>query len=293
MVIYLNNKYYIGGLYISINSYDDEYFEKVLSSYQSDFSGDADITITVTKSKNEINPQYTNLTRIGDGKYYCVSDGCDAMIHHDSNIGKVIAFTVFNRDYSKVDITAYDVKENCGISDLVFVHNLVGNAMRYVVMMHSGIVFHSSSVCCKDGGVAFSAESGTGKSTHTGLWLSQFDDAAILNDDTPIIRLKSDGEVFIYGTPLAGTTGINLNREVPLKGVVFLSRAKENQIERIETSKALKLFYEGINAPLNATMNLCVLDTLNSIMKSVPIYALGCNMDPEAAIVARKYIFNN
>lgn len=292
MVIHLINNYCIGGLNISINAYDDEYSEARLVSYKSDFCGQADVTVKVTKSSSEISPRYTKLVRVRDDKYSCVIDGCDAIIHHDAILGKIIALTVFNQDYSEVNITAYDVKENLGISDDAFVHNLLGNAMRYVIMMHSGIVFHSSSICCSDGGVAFSAKSGTGKSTHTGLWLSQFDDTEILNDDTPVIRINDSGEVYIYGTPWAGTTGINVNREAPLKGVVFLSRSKENTIQRLESSKTLPLFFEGINSPLNAKMNLCVLDTLNTILKSVPVYSLGCNMSPDAAVVARNYIFN-
>ena len=42
----------------------------------------------------------------------------------------------------------------------------------------------------------FSADSGTGKSTHTQLWLEHFGDRAyILNDDKPAIRLI-DGKVY-------------------------------------------------------------------------------------------------
>ncbi len=290
-MICLNKKYYIGDIRIAVNSYKDKYFEDFLSPYLSDFKEPAEVCINVSKSDIDITPDYHNLVRLGENRYYCVVDGCDAVIFHDKILGKIIALMVFNDDYSKVDITAYNLKDNHNVSDLTFVHNLVGNAMRYVVMMHSGFVFHSSSIGCLDGGVVFSAKSGTGKSTHTGLWLSVFDDTEILNDDAPIIRKNASGEIMLYGTPWAGSTGININKSVPLKAIVFLSRAKENTIERIAPSKAFGLFYEGIASPLNSKMNMRVLDTLNSVFSAVPIYSLACNMEPEAAVIARNEIF--
>ncbi|MEI3232941.1 MAG: hypothetical protein V8S33_00430 [Intestinibacter bartlettii] len=43
----------------------------------------------------------------------------------------------------------------------------------------------------------FSAHSGTGKSTHTSLWLDHFKDRAlIINDDKPCIR-EINGELYV------------------------------------------------------------------------------------------------
>lgn len=291
VVIYLNNKYYICDLKIQVNSCYDEYFETKMSDYKSEYDSESDVIINLTKSDSDINVNYTNLMRVGENKYSCVVDGKTAVIHHDALLGKVVALTTFDREFSKVDIIAYNLKDNHGISELTFVFNLVGNAMRYVVMMHSGFVFHSSSICCNDGGVVFSALSGTGKSTHTSLWLSNFEDTAILNDDTPIIRKNDRGDIMLYGAPWAGTTGININKSVPLGAIVFLSRGKENIIKRIEPSKAFAQFFEGINNPLNNMMHMKALETIDSIFKAVPIYSLACNMDPEAAMIARSEIF--
>lgn len=45
----------------------------------------------------------------------------------------------------------------------------------------------------------FTATSGTGKSTHVGLWKKYFDDVEIINGDKPFIRVTGN-EVRVYGT---------------------------------------------------------------------------------------------
>ena len=161
------------------------------------------------------------------------------------------------------------------------------------MQMHSAFVFHSSAVGCREGGVVFSARSGTGKSTHTSLWQREFDDSYIINDDSPIIRYENGKGVFLCGTPWAGTTGINTNTVVPLKGIVFLERSEYNSIERISAFRAVKLFLEGISPAYNFEMYEKSLDTLNGVLSTTPAYVLKCNMEPEAAHIAREYIFNN
>ena len=55
-------------------------------------------------------------------------------------------------------------------------------------------------------GYLFLGHSGTGKSTHARQWLAAFDDAWLLNDDNPILRVMEDGEVRVYGSPWSGKT---------------------------------------------------------------------------------------
>lgn len=285
-------KYSIANFNIHIDIDYDEYFLQRLSEYESDFAVSPDITFNVHRTQKIIEAQYSNLLKIGEDKYYCRVDGCDAIINHDPKSGKIIALTKFSSDYSSVDIVSYDVTQDYDISCRNFNFNLVGNAMRHVASMHSSFVFHSSSIACSDGGVLFSAPSGTGKSTHTSLWLSEFDDVELINDDTPIIRPQQSGDTLLCGTPWAGTTGININKIVPLKAIVFISQAKRNAIRLMTPAESLKFFFEAVSVPLTPQMHLKYVDTINSILASTPVYMLSCNMDPEAAHVARGAIFN-
>ena len=65
---------------------------------------------------------------------------------------------------------------------------LTGSDFYTSVLKFDGILLHSSCIVLDGVAYAFSADSGTGKSTHTQLWLKRFGDRAhILNDDKPCI----------------------------------------------------------------------------------------------------------
>ena len=78
------------------------------------------------------------------------------------------------------------------------------------------LLFHSSLMAVDGFGYAYSAPSGTGKSTHTAILRKVYGDRVqIVNDDKPFLRLK-DGVVYAYGTPWAGKEHLENNIKVPL-----------------------------------------------------------------------------
>ncbi|RZF61691.1 hypothetical protein [Sphingobacterium corticibacterium] len=56
------------------------------------------------------------------------------------------------------------------------------------VLSFSTILLHASVIEQDGQGYAFLGKSGTGKSTHSRLWLLHIPNAALLNDDNPAIR---------------------------------------------------------------------------------------------------------
>ena len=62
---------------------------------------------------------------------------------------------------------------------------------RHLLESYNGFMLHSSAVVVDGRAYLFTASSGTGKSTHTKLWLELFGEKAyILNDDKPAVRLE-------------------------------------------------------------------------------------------------------
>ena len=284
-------KYLIADYIFEIDFDADKVFEERLSKYIFDTEKKSDIKININKTSEDIAVRQENLVKLSDIAYFYEDKQSDTYFYYDPNVLKTVGKIVFSKDYSNININLCDLNESLGIEDDMLMFNVVGTAISYSVQMHDGFVFHSSSVCYNGGGVAFSAKSGTGKSTHTSLWFDNFRGSYILNDDTPIISLGKDGIFYISGTPWAGTTGINKNATVPLKAIVFLERGKENEITPLTPVEAMKPFFEGIRTPLTDNMFSKVLDTLNKLFINVSVYKLKCNMDPEAAIVARDAIF--
>jgi len=155
-----------------------------------------------------------------------------------------------------------------------------------------GAVLHGSAIAYKGEGVIFSAPSGTGKSTHTALWKRCFgDDVVFVNDDKPALRFK-DGKTLMYGAPWSGKSDLNSNVCVPLKAIVFVERAAENGIARLEFTEAIFHIRGELVQPYHdENVGRKLVDVMVQLAQTVPVYLLKCNMDPQAAMVARRGIF--
>lgn len=163
---------------------------------------------------------------------------------------------------------------------------LTGNGFYSELLHFGGLMIHASAVVYKGGAYLFSADSGTGKSTHTQLWLKAFgDEAKILNDDKPAVRII-DGKAYAYGTPWSGKTDWNLNVRADLKGICFLERAKENTIRRAAAGEVISdLLRQTIRPQKEENMDK-LLENIDALLKIVPVYKMGCNMDVSAAEVS-------
>lgn len=161
----------------------------------------------------------------------------------------------------------------------------LGSEFYNALPAFGGMLLHSSAVVHEDKGYLFSAPSGTGKSTHTQLWLKEFDGSYILNDDKPAIMLTDKG-IYVYGTPFSGKTDWNVNKGVPLQGICALERGAENIIERMSPEEATFRILNQTVRPYEEERMQQMLDVLDRVISEIPTYMLHCNMDPEAARVS-------
>lgn len=149
------------------------------------------------------------------------------------------------------------------------------------ILRYNGILLHSSAVVKDNYAYLFSAPSGTGKSTHTSLWLDKFNDAYILNDDKPAILLI-DNKLYAAGTPFSGKCDLSKNEIIPLKGICFIERSSNNWIKQIDKKTAI---YEILNQteriPYEKDMIL-ILDLIDKIVSHTNIFKMGCNISIEA-----------
>ena len=149
-----------------------------------------------------------------------------------------------------------------------------------------GFMLHSSAVVVDDRAYLFTADSGTGKSTHTKLWLEKFGSRAfILNDDKPALRREADGW-FAYGTPWSGKYDISVDTRVPVAGVAVLERSEENAISPLGGVQAVHGILKQVNCPRAAEYREKLLGLLDQFITEVPIWKLRCNQDMEAATVS-------
>lgn len=158
-------------------------------------------------------------------------------------------------------------------------------------LLHDVIMIHGSVINRNGQGIAFLGKSGTGKSTHSRLWLKHIPNTSLLNDDNPAIRITENG-VIIYGTPWSGKTPCYKNEAIPLKGFVRLQQGPENIFERLAGVKGFIAVLPSCtairwNKDLFATMN----STLEKVVSQVPVGFLKCLPDEAAAQLCHKSIF--
>lgn len=149
------------------------------------------------------------------------------------------------------------------------------------ILKYNGILLHSSCVVKDNQAYLFSAPSGTGKSTHTNLWLKEFKDAYILNDDKPAIIFK-DNTLYAAGTPFSGKHDISKNLLVPIKGICFIERSLNNWIKEISSKQAIfEILNQTERIPYENDMTL-ILSHIENIVKNTKIYKMGCNISIDA-----------
>ncbi len=161
----------------------------------------------------------------------------------------------------------------------------IGQAFNSFLMDHGGMMLHSS--CVEKDGYAylFSADSGTGKSTHTHLWLKNLSGTRIINDDKPAL-IKENGVWYACGTPFSGKTDENVNVKVPVRAITFIKRGLENKVERMTINDAIKCLFGQTIRSKYEDRAIILLETVDSLLRSVPVFSLECNMEDEAAIVS-------
>lgn len=176
-----------------------------------------------------------------------------------------------------------DKHPNLSIGDAEY---LMYGAYYYDELLnHKGIMLHASCIIYEGQAYLFSAPSGTGKSTHTQIWMKVFPGSFILNDDKPAIRII-ENQIYAFGTPFSGKTDLNRNEMYPIAGIAFINRSKENSICRLTSKEIVPLFFSQTTRPYYEEKLNLMVKVIEEIIRTIPIYELSCNMEDEAAIVA-------
>lgn len=212
-------------------------------------------------------PQH-DLLRVRSEKYI-TDESADFNIGYTDNLMES-QLDLYNREVSEAEIE----------------YLWMGTAFNVKLLEYNGMFLHSSTVVVDGKAYSFSAPCGTGKSTHTSLWLKLLGDRAfILNDDKAAYRLI-DGRYYAFGTPFSGKHDINVNTSAELGGICFIEQAETNSIERMDIDSAVPLIFSQTLRPSNVRRTMMLCDFIDELIRRVPVYKLRCNMDVEAAQIA-------
>lgn len=162
-------------------------------------------------------------------------------------------------------------------------------AFFYLAALHGKYALHSASNYYQEKAWLYSASSGTGKTTHVKLWEKLYA-VPVLNGDLNLLGMEND-EVFVYGIPWCGTSGVYTTKKYPLGGIILLKRGTENRVCKLPQDERQLYTAQRMISP--AWTEKQVDDSLlfaEKLSDRIPIRQLYCTQEPSASAVMKEYI---
>ncbi|MDE7376981.1 MAG: hypothetical protein K2N16_09030 [Muribaculaceae bacterium] len=152
------------------------------------------------------------------------------------------------------------------------------------------LLIHASAVLLGGKAYLFQGKSGTGKSTHAGLWLRNIPGTERLNDDNPVIRFSADGVATAYGSPWSGKTHCYRAVSAPIGAIVRIVRAKHNELHHLAPLRAYaslttSVFYMPF---LSEDLRAIRHKVIERLACAVPCCEMHCLPDADAARVCHQ-----
>lgn len=165
----------------------------------------------------------------------------------------------------------------------------INNALMLIYAFRTAslntLEMHASVIKCRGRAFLFLARSGTGKSTHSRMWLENVPGSELLNDDNPVVRVyPEDGSVVCYGTPWSGKTPCYKNDSAPVGAFVRIRRCPENKITPLDVFNAYAMLYSSSSGfKADRKMADGLHETFSAIVSDTPCFVLDCRPDAGAA----------
>lgn len=167
------------------------------------------------------------------------------------------------------------------------------HALRFSFLIlaekHQIYAVHSASMLYDGKAWLFSASSGTGKSTHVGLWQEAFG-VSPLNGDLNLIGMQN-GVPVVYGIPWCGTSEIYTTETYPLGGIGFLKRSEADRVEQPEEDDAAILLMNRVIYPVWTDKTIQRVGTFaETIVQNAQLFRVFCTKNPSAATAVKEWI---
>ena len=190
---------------------------------------------------------------------------------------RLMSVMVCSTDYKRAEVYA-ERNNPFGINNALMVMYALATSDKHTAL------FHSSVVSYKGRAYMFLGKSGTGKSTHSSLWLKYIEGTELVNDDNPVVRYLDDGSIYVYGSPWSGKTPCYRNVSYPLGAIVDLSQAPKNVIRRFRPIEAYAALIASISGKRwDSKLAEGLHETENLLATNASVWHLDCLPDEEAA----------
>ena len=147
---------------------------------------------------------------------------------------------------------------------------------------------HAACVSVDGAAVAFSGDSGIGKSTRAAQWVETLG-AEWISGDKPLVDPQAG---IVYGVPWDGKEQIFRNVRCPLKAILMVERAEKTELIRLPAKVAFAHLIKQAFVPMwDKTLSVKALQALNRMSANIPVYILRCDRTEEAAAETYRMLF--
>ena len=264
----------------------DEACLSLMANYQPFASADGEALFSLAISSGEA-PEFTEELRQDDVEQMIV---CGHTAAGDAVFGFVwdgatAGWLVCSADYHAGRLITTGQYTKLAIDNALMILFALATADKRTALFHAAVVSHQGR------GYMFLGPSGTGKSTHARLWLRYIEGTELVNDDNPVVRVGQDGVATVFGSPWSGKTPCYRNLSYPLGGVVLLSQAPYNKIQRLGALQAYAALVPSISGKRwDARIADGLHATENALAMQVPVWHLECLPDEAAALLCNQTI---
>ncbi len=181
--------------------------------------------------------------------------------------------------FRKAEVAVGGSPEQCreALNSAVMLAYILATAAQGALLLHASVVVNDGRA------YVFMGRSGTGKSTHSRLWLSNIEGSTMLNDDNPVVRITG-GRAVVYGTPWSGKTACYRNMSAPVAAFVRLRQAGTNHIRRLGPTQAYASLMAGSGTAFGIeSLADARARILARLAETTPCMLLECLPDKEAA----------
>lgn len=206
------------------------------------------------------------------------------------NKGNAIPYVIASEDYQNIAGYVYALTKE----------EKEGPILRFLVrtafecrFCYEGIISLHAACVEKDGfAVAFTGQSGLGKSTRAKAWVDALG-AEWISGDRPAVRLEKNGST-ACGVPWDGKEQIFRNVERPMKAVMEVRRSSCTYLRRLSQEQARKLLMQQSFIPMwDTDAAVMALANVRQFIRKTPVYRVFCGPDGDSAAEIYDILFHH
>lgn len=202
-------------------------------------------------------------------------------IYKDSSNGMTVLVT---NDYLNADVyLPFSYEDPVW---MIFLSTVLQIILECLLIKEGGVVIHAA--CIQIGGdvIAFSGDSGIGKSTRAKKMLQTFS-GTWLSGDKPLITIDLSGNVIANGVPWDGKEQIFKNIQGKLKTILCIARSTDTVIYPMSNLEQLSFLAKQSFIPI-WDPELCAIacSSIKRLIHAVPVLKMDCDRTEESMRVA-------